>query len=211
MPTLTQILFGSLLDNPTVVEVASKAGEKALSLVREHFTYSAYQITGATQESFSYALGAISIGVAAPDNKLGFTQKIFNAKITREFAEQIEHHYLQPFTKADGVQSFSVALPDFRQQTVKALKHFAKHKDELFQFKEITEEDLAALISYRDTLAISDLVLEQMRRIAPVDDTLAAFLCFDGLLGDAVLFFFRELIRQDERLEKTQAALQREG
>jgi serine/threonine protein kinase len=210
MPTLTQILFGSLLDNPTAVEIASKAGEKALFLIREHFTYSAYQITSATQQSFSYALGAISIGVAAADNKLGFTQKIFNAKITREFAEQIDHHYLQPFTKE--VQRVSVAdLADFREQTVKALKHFAKHKDELFQIKEITEEDLAALISYRDTFAISDLVLEQMRRIAPVDDTLAAFLRFDGLLGDAVLFFFRELIRQDERLEKTQAALQREG
>jgi tetratricopeptide (TPR) repeat protein len=68
-----------------------------------------------------------------------------------------------------------------------------------------------ALISYRDTSAISDLVLEQMQGIAPLDETLAAFLRFDGQLGDGVLFFFRELIRKDERLEKTQAALQREG
>jgi tetratricopeptide (TPR) repeat protein len=50
-----------------------------------------------------------------------------------------------------------------------------------------------------------------MQRLAPLDDTLAEFLRFEGLLGEAVLFFFRELVRKDDRLEKTQAALQREG
>ncbi|OAD20590.1 hypothetical protein THIOM_003698, partial [Candidatus Thiomargarita nelsonii] len=97
------------------------------------------------------------------------------------------------------------------KQAVKALKFFAKHKEKIFQIEKITEEDLAALISYRDTFAITDLVLEQMQRLAPLDDTLAEFLRFEGLLGEAVLFFFRELVRKDDRLEKTQAALQREG
>jgi hypothetical protein len=41
-----------------------------------------------------------------------------------------------------------------------------------------------------------------MQRLAPLDDTLAEFLRFEGLLGEAVLFFFRELVRKDDRLEK---------
>ncbi|MDM8558300.1 DUF1566 domain-containing protein [Candidatus Parabeggiatoa sp. HSG14] len=209
-PTLTRILFGSLLDSPAIVELASKAGEKAYTIIKEHFTYSAYQITNAYQEGYGYALSAISVGIAR--EKLALTQKIFNAKITREFAEKIESHYFQPFTESvSGVQSFSFVPADFRKQTVKSLKHFAKHKDKLFEIKEITEEDLSALINYRDSFAITDIVLAQMQQIEPVDESLAAFLRYEGLLGDAVLFFFRELIRKDDRLEKTQAALQREG
>ncbi|MEK8019194.1 MAG: DUF1566 domain-containing protein, partial [Candidatus Parabeggiatoa sp.] len=154
-----------------------------------------------------YALMAISVGVA--HDKLGFSQKIFNAKITREFAEKIEVHYLQPFVNQIRFQT--PVLADFRQQSAKSLKRFAKHTDQIFQIDEITENDLAALISYRDTFAITDLVLAQMQHIELVEDTLAAFLRYDGLLGDGVLFFFRELIRTDDRLEKTQAALQREG
>jgi serine/threonine protein kinase/archaellum component FlaC len=204
---LLQILFSSLPDSPIVAEVAAKAGGKAFSIVKAYYADSADLINGAYQNSYGYALGAICIGVA--DDKIAFTQKMFNAKITREFAEKIDSHYFQPFVLEFGWKSDDLAA--FRKQTVKALKEFAKHKDKIFQIEEITEEDLAAFISYRDSFAITDLVLAQMRQIAKVDDTLAAFLSFNELLGDAVLFFFRELIRKDERLDKTQAALQREG
>jgi hypothetical protein len=44
-----------------------------------------------------------------------------------------------------------------------------------------------------------------------LDDTLAKFLRHDELLGKAMLFFFRELMRKDERLYKTQAALLRKN
>jgi len=54
-------------------------------------------------------------------------------------------------------------------------------------------------------------VLEQIQQFTPVDDTLAAFISQDDLLGKALLYFFHEIIRKDERVEKTQAALQREG
>jgi hypothetical protein len=207
MPSLTQILFGSLLDSPAVVELASKAGTKALSIIKQHFTYSAAQITTAYQDGFGYALMAISVGMVT--DKSSLTHNIFNAKITREFADQIDSHYLQPFIQAHHSQNQD--WPDFRRQTAKILKYFAKNKDQIFSIKTITEEDLAALISYRDTLAITDLVLAQMQPIAKLDDTLIAFLRFNDLLGDGVLFYFRELVRKDERLNKTQAELQREG
>jgi serine/threonine protein kinase len=203
--TLTQILLGSLLDSPAVVELASLAGKKAFSIVKQYFTYGADQISIAYQDGFAYAVVAISVGVKTP--AINKTKKIFNLKITREFADKIEQHYLQPFIQTHSIES----LPDFRKQAVKALKFFAKHKDKIFEIEKITEEDLVALISYKDTFAITDLVLEQMQRLAPLDDTLAEFLRFEDLLGEAVLFFFRELVRKDDRLEKTQAALQREG
>ncbi|MCK5522608.1 MAG: hypothetical protein KAI83_05670 [Thiomargarita sp.] len=53
--TLLQSLFGSLLDSPAVVEIASQAGKNALSLIQKHFTYSAYEISKAYQESYGYA------------------------------------------------------------------------------------------------------------------------------------------------------------
>jgi len=207
MPSLIQTLLSSLLDSPIVESLAAKAGKKAISTIKAHFTLSAQQISTAYQDSYGYALVAISVGVAAPEQSLA--QKIFNSKLSREFAEQIDRHYLQPFAKQHGLSSED--LPAFRKKAAKSLKEFAKHKDKLFQIEQVTDDDLIALISYRNTSAITDLVLEQMRRITPVDDTLADFLRFDGQLGDGILFFFRELIRKDDRLEKTQAALQREG
>ena len=44
-----------------------------------------------------------------------------------------------------------------------------------------------------------------------MDDLVADFFRYEGLLGNALLFFFRECLRRDERLKTTQALLQREG
>jgi tetratricopeptide (TPR) repeat protein len=203
--TLLQSLFGSLLDSPAVVEIASQAGSKALTLIREHFTYTAYEISKAYQDSYGYALGAIRVGLAAPDKPLAFTDKIFQSKITREFAAQIDHHYLKPFAAKRGVNT--EALSPLRKQLVDNIKDLSKRAEQ-FQFEQVTEEDLAALINYQGTIAITDLVIEQ---IAPLDDMVAEFLRHEGLLGNALVFFFRERIRRDERLKTTQAVLQREG
>jgi len=209
--SLIQTLLGSLLDSPIVESLAGEAYEQALTTIKAHFTLGAHKMSTAYQDSYGYTLSAICVGVAAPGQNFTLAQKIFNSKITREFAEQIDRHYLQPFAKQQGLSSQD--LPTFRKQAAQSLKDFAKHKDKIFQFEfeQISDDDLMALISYRDSSAITDLVLEQMKSITPVDDTLAAFLRFDGQLGDGVLFFFRELLRRDDRLEKTQAALQREG
>ncbi len=202
--TLTQTLLGSLLDSPAIVEVASQAGGSVISVLREHFTFTAAEITKAYQDGCGYAFVAISVGLDAPDSLL---KTVRYPKITREFAAQIETHYWQPFVQAnEAVQK----LPDFRKQTIQSLKRFAKKTDHLFEIKTLTEEDLSALVSHRQSVAITDIVLEQMQSVETVDEHLAAFLRFDGLLGDSVLFFFRELIRQDQRLKDTQNALQQE-
>ena len=75
-------------------------------------------------------------------------------------------------------------------------------------FQVESEVDLSILINYQGSIAITELILE---KISPLDNTLADFLRHEELLGKAMLFFFRELMRKDERLYKTQAALQREN
>ncbi|RKZ53816.1 MAG: hypothetical protein DRR08_27025 [Candidatus Parabeggiatoa sp. nov. 2] len=64
------MLLGSLLDSPAVVEMASQLGGKAVSIVNEHFTFTAYEVTGAYQDSYGYALAAIRLGVVAPEQSL---------------------------------------------------------------------------------------------------------------------------------------------
>ncbi|MEN8216322.1 MAG: serine/threonine-protein kinase [Pseudomonadota bacterium] len=200
--TLTQTLLGSLLDSPAV---ASEALKKAIPIIKDHFTLTPNEITKAYQNGCRYALVGISVGLDTPS----VIQTVRYSNVTREFAKKIDQHYLQPFAKQNGVQG--AALSDFKKQAIQSLRQFSKNTEKLFEIKALTEEDLAALIGHRNTLAITEVVLEQIQRIAPIDDTLAAFLRYEDQLGNAVLFFFRELLRQDERLEKTQTALQQEG
>ncbi|MCK5523893.1 MAG: tetratricopeptide repeat protein [Thiomargarita sp.] len=209
LPSLTQTLFGALLDSPALVEVTARVLEKAMPIIKEHFTLTADEITKAYQDACSYSFVAISIGLDAPDSLI---KKVRHSKITREFAKQIEENYYKPFSEQNGVQSVSFVKSNGVQRFsfVKPLQKWAKKTDKLFKIKEITENDLSALIGDRKTIAISDLILAQMEKIEPVDETLAAFLRFNGLLGDSVLFFFREQFRNDARVQATQTALQQE-
>jgi len=202
---LLQPLLYSLLDSPAIVEISSQAGIKALSLVRKHFNYSSFEMSKAYQDSYSYALASIRVGLAAPDKFFAFADDIFQSKITREFAAQIEKHYFLPFAEKQGIKGD--ALSPLRKQLIENIKYLSKHSGE-FQFEKITQEDLSALINYQGTIAITELVIKQ---IIPLEDTIAEFLSYEGLLGNALLFFFRERIRRDKRLKTTQAALQREG
>ena len=91
-----------------------------------------------------------------------------------------------------------------REQLIDELQKIAN----LSFFKLETDADLSALINYQASNNLTQLILE---KISPLDETLAEFLRYEDLLGKAILFFFRELMRKDDRLYKTQAALQREN
>ena len=67
--TFTQILFRSLLDSPAIVEITAQVLEKAIPIIREHFTFSADEISRAYQDSCRYSFVAISIGLDAPDSR----------------------------------------------------------------------------------------------------------------------------------------------
>jgi len=204
-PSLPQILLNSLLDN----QMAARAGKKALAIVKAHFTLTGSEINKAYQNSYGYSLVAITVGLSASEQKLAFVRKFLHSKITREFADQIELNYFLPFAEECFVPEES--LGELRQQFIAELKKSAKIKDDLFQVEEIGEEELTDLINYQGSFAITELVITQMQEIMKLDETLAEFLRYQELLGNAILFFFREQLRNDERLEKTHAALQREG
>jgi tetratricopeptide (TPR) repeat protein len=197
---LTQTLLGSLLDSPAIVEITAKVLGNAVPVLVNHFTLSAEEITHAYQESCRYSFVAISIGLNAPDS---FYKKLRYSNLTREFATQIKQNYLQPFSQQHGEPDINLL--------VKPLIKWTKQTHQLFAIKQITQEDLSALIGYRETFAISEFILSQMQQIETVDDSLATFLTFQELLGNSVLFFFRERLRKDPRVQATQTALQQEN
>jgi len=105
-----------------------------ISVLREHFTFTASEITKAYQDGCGYAFVAISVGLDAPDSLL---KTLRYPKITREFAAQIETHYWQPFVHVnEAVQKQA----DFRKLTIQSLKRFAKKTDHFFEIKTLTEE-----------------------------------------------------------------------
>ncbi|MEN8217617.1 MAG: SUMF1/EgtB/PvdO family nonheme iron enzyme [Pseudomonadota bacterium] len=195
LPPLIQTGLGTLLSDIIIAD-----SSKAISILKEHFR--ADEITKGYQDSYGYAITAITLGLATPDQKIAFTQKILHSKITRDFAEPIEINYLQQLAQQRGDD-----LSSLRQQ----LNQLIKYKDQLFQLKQITQADLAALLNYQSTKPLTQSVLAQLQSLTKVDETLAAFLSQNDLLGKAILYFFHELIRKDEHAAKIQAALQREG
>jgi len=201
--------LGAALDSSVIAVFAETMGlEAALKILKQHFTFTAAEIAAAYQKSNGYALAAITAGLAAPEQKLAFLQQLTRSKLSREFSAQIESHYFQPFVAQQGV-SAELALKSLRQQLIELLKVLAKQPLQLeADDRPFTDAELASLVHEQGNLAITDLVLEQ---IAPVDETLAAFLRYEELLGNAILFFWREIIRQDSRTKTTLETLQREG
>ncbi|OAD24096.1 protein containing Sulphatase-modifying factor [Candidatus Thiomargarita nelsonii] len=76
--------------------------------------------------------------------------------------------------------------------------------------RHFTESELAAFLNDSGTLAITDLILAQLREVTELDDTLVAFFSYEELLGKATLFFFRHLLHNDARAKTTLETLQRE-
>ncbi len=206
LPTLLQTALSAAIDGAIIEVFAEKATDKAISILKNHFL-SAAEINHAIQDSYALALATISAGLAAADQKKAFLQKLTQSKLKREFAT--ETHYLPSF---QTLQPANSNLPAFRADAVKQCKALIPHQKQLFSAEsEFTDADLAAIISYKGSLAITDLVLKQLSPITEVDDTLSTFLSHQELLGNAILFFFTEQLRRHPRVKDTFAALQRAG
>jgi len=66
-------------------------------LLKENFTFNAAEIAKNFQDSYGYALAAISSGLAAPENQRGFWQSLLQANVESEFSQRLEPDYLLPF------------------------------------------------------------------------------------------------------------------
>ncbi|MEN8219509.1 MAG: hypothetical protein ABFS56_24790 [Pseudomonadota bacterium] len=155
-------------------------------------------------------MAAICAGLAAPEQKLAFLRKWAHPKIKREFSDPIDSHYLQAFAEQRGLSSDTLRQPLIEKinQLLKLPPIFAGEN------RPLTEPELVAAIHHQETLAITDLILAQLRQTDfafDEDEDWIAFLRFDDLLGKATLHFFLEIMRQTPRVESTFSALQREG
>ena len=214
--TLISTALSTLLKEGTIAEILiENAGKKAISIFQAHFTFSAFEIANSYQNSYTYALAAIGAGLATPEQKIRFLQKWTHSKIEREFADQIEQFYFQPFATQCGVQAEDEQR-QLRNQLIDTIKKLSKLSP-IFtaEKRDLTESELAAFIHYKGALAITDVILEQLHSVpdylAVRDETVEAFFHFEELLGNATLFFLHEHFRRDVRAKETIAALQREG
>ncbi|EDN72778.1 hypothetical protein BGS_1183 [Beggiatoa sp. SS] len=206
--SLIQKGLQTALDSPVIDILAKNLGaDNLVSILREHFTFTAFEIAQTYQTSYGYALAAISAGLAKDDQKNQFIQILRHSKLSREFFEQIKTDYLQPFTAQHRLDKDTLGEDLLKQ--IKPLSDLPP----IFQAPDrpFTEIELAALVHEQGTLAITDLVLAQLQKQAPLDDTLAAFFQYHELLGNAILFFFREIIRKDQRAKITLETLQTAG
>jgi tetratricopeptide (TPR) repeat protein len=223
LTTLIETGLNALLDGPIIEVLGQRAGNKAISVLQEHFTLSAFEIAQAYQKSYGYALAAIGAGLAAPEARFNFIRQLKHSKVEREFADQIEAVYLRPFAAQQGVHDAG-ALHALREQLIDNIKDLSNGPP-IFSAEErpLSEAELAAVISHQGGLAITEWVLAQVRAVQAqraadetgrdghLDETLVAFFRHEELLGNAVLFFFKEILRKEPRVEKTLAVLQRQG
>jgi len=216
LPQLIQAGLGYVLENPIVQGIQSvqgclpeRATEKISEILKAHFTFSAKEISQAYQSSYAYALAAISTGLATPEQRQSFLQKIIHSKVKREFADQIETLYLQPFASQRNIRG--EFLDKFRSQTIEICGLLSKQKGVLFEFD---EDYLGNLATDKSAFAITAFVLSHLQETpktrAYLNEVAVAFFTHKELLGNAILFFFKEQLRTEPRVEATLAALQRE-
>jgi len=189
--TLIETGINALLGGDAVQVLAKNASDQIVSAFRAHFTFSAFEIAENYQKSYNYALAAIYTGLA-------------------KFSEPIDSHYLQAFAEQRGLSSETL-----RQQLIEKINQLVK-LPQIFsgENRPLTEPELVAAIHHQETLAITDLILAQLRETDfsfDENEDWIAFLRFDDLLGKATLYFFIEILRQTPRVESTFSALQKKG
>ncbi len=206
----TAIIFrkglSSLLNSSVINILAQSTGnDKALDLLKTNFTFTAAEIAAAFQDSHARAIAAICAGLVSPEQRQGFWKTLLESRVDSEFSQNIEQDYLQPFAKHLSTEDLS----NFRSTALEQCKKLAKCQ--LFQADNapFTETELASFVTETGTFAITDLVLAQIS--IPLDEPVRDFLSYKELLGQAILFFFHEKLRNDSRMARTLEALQREG
>jgi len=81
LPSLIKTGLSTLLS-----DIFIEDSSKAINLLKEHFTFRADEITKGYQDSYGYAITAITVGLAAPDQKLAFIQKMISLRSLLRFS-----------------------------------------------------------------------------------------------------------------------------
>jgi hypothetical protein len=150
---------------------------KAADTLEQHFKLSSHEIAAAYQSSYKSALKAIITGLGK--------NSLTNSKIIDEFAEQVESNYLPSFAAKYDLKAESLSV--FCTETIKQCQTLSDSKTLVFSGDNeiLNKQELAALISDNETLSITELVLKELS----LNESLRNFLCYNDLLGSAILFF----------------------
>jgi serine/threonine protein kinase len=169
---------------------------KAADTLEQHFKLSSHEIAAAYQSSYKSALKAIITGLGR--------NSLSNSKVIDEFAEQVESHYLPAFAAKHDLKAESLSV--FCTETIKQCQTLSDSKDLVFSGdnETLSKQELSALISDNEALSITELVLKELS----LNESLRNFLCYNDLLGSAILFFLEEEFRKNERFQATLSALQ---
>jgi len=73
---------------------------KAVDLLKENFTFTAFEIAQNFQDSYGYALAAISSGLSENQR---FLEIAFSGECGSEFSQHMDQDYLLPFAKQQGL------------------------------------------------------------------------------------------------------------
>ncbi|HIE00802.1 MAG TPA: hypothetical protein EYP59_11030 [Thiotrichaceae bacterium] len=126
-----------------------------------------------------------------------------------EFSQGLESDYLLPFAQQQGLADEKLSA--FRQTAVAQCQQMATLT--LFEADNVpfSETELASFVTASGASSMTDWVLELVQTQQSLDKWVMAFLQFEELLGNALLFFLHEQLRKEPRFQSTLSALQREG
>ena len=202
--------LSTLLKSHIIEILADVPGfNKAVDLLKENFMFTAAEIAKNFQDSYGYALAAIGSGLVPLENQRGFWKSLFQANVEGEFSQRLEQDYLLPFARQEDLSDDNLFA--FRESAVAQCQQMATLT--LFQGDNVlfSEKELASFVSESGVGSMTDLVLELVQAQETLDEQVIAFLQFEELLGNALLFFLYEQLRKEPRFQNTLAALQHEG
>ncbi len=127
----------------------------------------------------------------------------------REYAQALETTYLRPFVQQRGLGEQEILT--FRAALASTCRQLADRRVDILPNQSLSEEDFAAMAQGAAREDLSRMLLGRIAEIAPLDPLVADFLAEQGLLGDALIYFLREKLRRDDRVQRTLSALQQQG
>lgn len=212
--------IGNLVENVlgevagvVIGHLGASAINSAAATLHKHFTLSGHELGLAFQDSLGRGLAAIALGVAAPTDEGARwwqeTRKLLSAKLVREYAQALETSYLRPFVQQRGLGEREIGA--FRATLAETCRRLADRRADILPDQSLSEEDFAAMAQGAAREDLSRMLLRRLTEIAPPDPLVADFLAEQGLLGDALLYFLREKLRRDDRVQRTLTALQQQG
>lgn len=201
----------SLFQIPAMESLSRVAGGKAIDLFKECFVFSSEELQGALRESAQASLATIASGVRAEKHRSLFQDLIpkAKAKVAKEFEETLQANYIKPFAAKHKLAGPSLGA--FYDQAREACILFAEDVDLWFPQDEIEPPNWSRLLQTTKAPQLTFLLVQEIQRIHPDSERVLQFLAFNELLGDALLHFFQEELRRNERVRTTLDRLQMEG